>query len=57
MCVCVCVCVCVCIFGYVLMRIEDDVEKYTRLFALVTVQGSGEKENKTLTKGKKVIME
>ena len=39
------------------MRIEDDVEKYTRLFALVTVQGSGEKENKTLTKGKKVIME
>lgn len=35
------------VFRYVLMSIEKDVEKYARLLALVTVQGSGEKKNKT----------
>lgn len=40
------------IFGYVLMNIE----KYTRLLALIIVQGSGEKENKT-NKKEEIIME
>lgn len=44
------------IFGYVLMSIEKDVEKYTRLLALVIVQGCGEKEKKT-NKKEEIIME
>lgn len=45
---------CMDVFQYVLMSKEKDVEKHTRFLALFKIQRSGEKENKTLKKRKKI---